>query len=126
MSMSLTPETFNITSMFSSTKYILTPLVYHTKQKSRLFTLLSSLRLLPHNLLSFGSLGTEINKSKSVAFAAHSNYNFQTQEAKKYTENKAKQNYDYDFASSNANSCELWTKRRHEIKQKRILAKTIT
>jgi hypothetical protein len=30
-------------------------------------------------LLSFGSLGTEINKSKSVAFAAH--YNFQTQES---------------------------------------------
>jgi hypothetical protein len=51
------------------------------KKKSRLFTLISSLRLLPHNLLSFGSLGTEINKSKSVAFAAHSNYNFQTQES---------------------------------------------
>ena len=94
--------------------------------RSRLFTLLSSLRLLPHNLLSFGSLGTEINKSKSVAFATHSNYNFQTQEAKQYTENKPKRNYDYDFTSSNANSCELWTKRRHEIKQKRILAKTIT
>ena len=28
-----------------------------------------------------GSLGTEINKSKSVAFAAHSNYTFQTQES---------------------------------------------
>jgi hypothetical protein len=40
-----------------------------------------SLRLLPHNFLSFGSLGTEINKSKSVAFAAYSNYNFQTQES---------------------------------------------
>jgi hypothetical protein len=36
---------------------------------------------LPHNLLSFGSLGTKINKSKLVAFAAHSNYNFQTQES---------------------------------------------
>ena len=68
-------------NLVSSTKYILTPLVYHTK-KSRLFTLISSLRLLPHNMLSFGSLGTEINKSKSVvAFAAHSNYNFQTQES---------------------------------------------
>jgi starvation-inducible outer membrane lipoprotein len=44
----------------------------------------------------------------------------------KYTENKAKQNYDYDFASSNANSYELWMKQRHEIKQKRILAKTVT
>jgi hypothetical protein len=55
--------------------------VYPTKKKSRLFTLISSLRLLPHNLLSFDSLGTEINKSKSVAFAAHSNYNIQTQES---------------------------------------------
>jgi hypothetical protein len=36
---------------------------------------------LPHNLLSFGSLGTKINKSKLVAFTAHSNYNFQTQES---------------------------------------------
>ena len=37
-----------------------------------------------------GSLGTEINKSKSVAFAAHSNYNFQTQESinKKTKQNK--------------------------------------
>jgi len=34
-----------------------------------------SLRLLPHNLLSFASLGTKINKSKSVAFAVQSNYN---------------------------------------------------
>jgi hypothetical protein len=34
-----------------------------------------SLCLLPHNLLSFGSLGTEINKSKSAAFAVQSNYN---------------------------------------------------
>jgi hypothetical protein len=27
-------------------------------------------------LLPFGSLGTEINKSKSVAFTSQSNYNF--------------------------------------------------
>jgi hypothetical protein len=73
-------HSLNLQNLVSSTKYILTPLVYHTK-KSRLFTLISSLRLLPHNLLSFGSLGTKINKSKSVAFAAHSNYNFQTQES---------------------------------------------
>ena len=72
------------------------------KKKSRLFTLISSLRLLPHNLLSFGSLGTEINKSKSI--------NITDSRINKYTENKAKQNYDYDFASSNANSYELWTK----------------
>jgi hypothetical protein len=52
--------------------------MYHTK-KSRLFTLISSPRLLPHNLLSFGSLGTKIKISKSVA--AYSNYNFQTQES---------------------------------------------
>jgi hypothetical protein len=32
-------------------------------------------------LAFFWFLGTEINKSKSVAFAAHSNYNFQTQES---------------------------------------------
>jgi hypothetical protein len=32
-------------------------------------------------LLSFGSIGTEINKSKSVAFEAYSNYNFLTQES---------------------------------------------
>jgi len=68
-------------NLVSSTKYILTPFVYHKKKKSRLFTLISSLRLLPHKLLSFGSLGTEINKSKLVAFTAHSDYNFQTQES---------------------------------------------
>jgi hypothetical protein len=67
-----------------------------------------------HNLLSFGSLRTEINKSKLVAFTESNN--FQTQESKKYIENKAKQNYDYDIVSSNANSYELWTKRRHKIK----------
>ena len=50
----------------------------------------------------------------------------ETMRINKYTENKAKQNYDYDFANSNANSYELWTKRRHKIKQKKILAKTIT
>jgi hypothetical protein len=32
-------------------------------------------------LLTFGSLGTEINKSKSVALAVQSNYNVQTQES---------------------------------------------
>jgi hypothetical protein len=32
-------------------------------------------------LFYFGSLGTEINKSKFVTFAAQSNYNFQTQES---------------------------------------------
>jgi hypothetical protein len=69
----------NLQNLICSIKYILTPLVYHTK-KSRFFSVISSLRLLPHNLLSFGSLGTKINKSKSVAFAALSNYNFQTQE----------------------------------------------
>jgi len=104
--------------LVSSTKYILTPLVYHTKKKSRLFTLISSLRLLPHNLLSFGSLGTEINKSKS-AFAAHSNYNFQTQELINIL--KTKQN-----KTTITILDELWTKRRHKIKQKRILAKTAT
>jgi hypothetical protein len=67
----------------------------------------------------------EINKLKSVAFEAHSNYNFQTQESINILETKAKRNYDYDFLSNNANSYELWMKRRHEIKQKRILAKTI-
>jgi hypothetical protein len=55
--------------------------VYHKKKNQGLLTLISSLRLLPHNLLSFDSLKTEINKSKSVAFTAHSNYNFQTQES---------------------------------------------
>jgi hypothetical protein len=50
----------------------------------------------------------------------------ETMRINKYTENKAKQNYDYDFANSNANSYELWTKQRHKIKQKKILAKTIT
>jgi len=59
-------HSLNLQNLVSSTKYILTPLVYHPK-KSRLFTLINSLRLLPHNLLSFGYLGTEINKSKSVA-----------------------------------------------------------
>jgi hypothetical protein len=49
-------------------------------QKSRIFTLIYSLCLLPHNLLSFGSLGIKINKSKSEAFAAQSTYNFHTQE----------------------------------------------
>ena len=123
-------HSLNLQNLVSSTKYIFTPLVYHTKNKSRLFTLISSLRLLLYNLLSFGSLGTEINKSKSVAFAAHSNYNFQTQESINIL--KTKQNktqfirINYDFASSNENSNELWTKRRHEIKQKRILAKTVT
>ena len=60
-----------------------------------------------------------------MAFEAHSNYNFQTQESINILEKKAKRNYDYDFLSNNANSYELWMKRRHEIKQKRILAKTI-
>jgi hypothetical protein len=64
--------------------------VYH-KKKSRLFTLISSLRLLSHNLLSFCSLGTEINKSKSVAFVAHSNYNFQTQESINILKTKQKE-----------------------------------
>jgi hypothetical protein len=32
-------------------------------------------------LLTFGSLETEINKSKSVALAVQSNYNVQTQES---------------------------------------------
>jgi hypothetical protein len=64
----------NLQNLVSSTKYILTPLVYHKKKIKVFYS--SSVHLLPHNLLSFGSLGTEINKSKSVAFAAHSNYNF--------------------------------------------------
>jgi hypothetical protein len=50
-------------------------------QNSRFFTLISSLCLLPHNLLSFCLLGTEINKSKSIDFSTQSNYNFQTQES---------------------------------------------
>ena len=79
----------NLQNSISSTKYILTPLVYH-KKKSRFFTPICSLCLLPHNLLSFGSLGTKINKSKSVAFTMHSNYIFQTQEAVKIL--KTKQN----------------------------------
>jgi hypothetical protein len=41
-------------------------------------------------LHSCGSLGNKINKSKSVAYAAHSNYDFQTQEAIKIL--KTKQN----------------------------------
>ena len=63
--------------------------MYHTK-KSRLFTLISSLRLLPHNLLSFGSFRTKINKSKLVAFTVHLDYDFQPQEAIKIL--KTKQN----------------------------------
>ena len=69
--------------------YILTTLMYHTKI-SRFFTLISSLRLLPLNLVSFGSFGTKFNKSKSLCFAAHSNHDFQTQEAIKIL--KTKQN----------------------------------
>ena len=83
---------------------------------SWLFTLINSLRLLSHNLVSFGSFAFFW-----IAFTAQSNYNFQT--LNKYTKNKAKQNYDYDFMSSNANSYELWTTLRHEIKQKRKLEK---
>jgi hypothetical protein len=50
-------------------------------QKSRFLTLLCSQRLVPHNLLSFGSLGMKINKSNSIVFAAQSNYKSQTQES---------------------------------------------
>jgi hypothetical protein len=42
-------------------------------------------------LLSFCSLGTKIKKSKSVAFAAHSNYNFQTQESINILKTKQKE-----------------------------------
>ena len=51
------------------------------KKQLRFFTLISSRHLLPHHLHSFGSLGTRINKSKLIAFAMHSNYNFKTQES---------------------------------------------
>jgi hypothetical protein len=65
-------HSLNLWNLVSST--IPTPLMFHTK--SRLFILICSLCILPHNLLPFGSLGTEINKSKSVAFTSQSNYNF--------------------------------------------------
>ena len=48
------------------------------------------------------------------------NLSFQTQNAKK---NEAKQKH--DFATSSANSYELWTIRGHEKKQKQILAETL-
>ena len=51
------------------------------------------------------------------------NLSFQTQNAKKNDENEAKQKH--DFATSSANSYELWTIRRHETKQKQILAETL-
>jgi hypothetical protein len=54
---------------------------------------------------------------KVSSLATQSNYNSQTQELK-YTETRQNKNYDYDFTSSNANSYEVWTKRRHEIKHK--------
>ena len=54
------------------------------------------------------------------------NLSFQTTKGNKNTENKAKQNRAYDFATSNANSYELWTLRGHRKKQKQILARTIT
>ena len=49
-----------------------------------------SLRLLPLNLISFGSFGTKINKSKSLCFTTHSNHDLQTQEVIKIL--KTKQN----------------------------------
>ena len=63
--------------MVCSTGYILTPIVFHTKIKvnsNKLSTLFTS-------KLAFFSFGTEINKSKLVAFAAQSKYNFQIQES---------------------------------------------
>ena len=54
------------------------------------------------------------------------NRSFQTTKGNKNTENKAKQNRAYDFATSSANSHELWTLRGRRKKQKQILARTIT
>jgi hypothetical protein len=73
-------HSLNLQTLVSSTKYILTPLVYHTKKKSRASH--SNKFTTPFtSQLTFDSLKTEINKSKSVAFTAHSNYNFQTPES---------------------------------------------
>jgi hypothetical protein len=62
----------------------------------------------------FSSLGSEINKSKLVAFVAQSNYNSRIQELINILKTK-KKNYDYNFMSNNANSYELWTRWRHKI-----------
>jgi hypothetical protein len=76
-------------------------------------------------LLSFGSLGTEINKSKSVAFAAHSNYNFQTQESINIL--KTKQNTTTIMILRVAMQiCTNCGRKQMWIKQMWILAKTVT
>ena len=62
-----------------STKYIFAPLMFHTKIKVFHSNMLTT--PFTSQLVFFWFLGTEINKSKSVAFTAQSNYNFQTQES---------------------------------------------
>jgi hypothetical protein len=106
---------FNLQKLIRSTKYIWTILVFHTKIKvfhsNKLTTSFTS------QLAFFWFFRNWNHQIKVSSLATQSNYNSQTQELK-YTETRQNKNYDYDFTSSNANSYEVWTKRRHEIKHK--------
>jgi hypothetical protein len=69
----------NLQNLVSSTKYIFTPMVFHTK-----FKVFHSNKLpMPFTtwLAFFLFIRNWINKSKSIDFSTQSNYNFQTQES---------------------------------------------
>jgi hypothetical protein len=79
--------------------------MFHTK--TRFFTLINSLHLLPHSLRSFGSFKTENPTNPSSRLSQYNPSMNIHLRINKYTKKSKKKNYDYDFKSSNANPYEL-------------------